>query len=83
MFRAGAPVKLTAREFELLRLFLRNPRQVLTREQICQQVWGYEFDNESNFIDAIVKDLRKKLETTDRPRLIQTVRGYGYALREE
>jgi trehalose 6-phosphate synthase/phosphatase len=79
----GQSVKLTPREFELLRLFLRNPRRVLTREQISQHVWGYGFEGESNFVDTAVKDLRKKLEAGERPRLIQTVRGYGYALRED
>jgi two-component system response regulator MprA len=80
--RAGEPLKLTPREFELLTLFLRHPRQVLSREQLCQQVWGYAFEGESNFVDVAVKELRRKLEGPGRPRLIQTVRGYGYALRE-
>jgi two-component system response regulator MprA len=81
--RAGEPLRLTPREYELLALFLRHPRQVLSREQLCQHVWGYAFEGESNFVDVAVKELRKKLESDDRPRLIQTVRGYGYALREE
>jgi two-component system response regulator MprA len=81
--RAGQPLKLTPREFELLTVFLRHPRQVLSREQLCQQVWGFAFEGESNFVDVAVKELRRKLEIGDRPRLIQTVRGYGYALREE
>jgi DNA-binding response OmpR family regulator len=56
---------------------------VLSREQLCQRVWGFAFEGESNFVDVAVKELRKKLEADGRPRLIQTVRGYGYALREE
>ncbi len=81
--RGGEPLRLTPREFELLALFLRHPRQVLSREQLCQRVWGFAFEGESNFVDVAVKELRKKLSAGDRPRLIQTVRGYGYALREE
>jgi two-component system, OmpR family, response regulator MprA len=81
--RFGEPLRLTPREFELLASFLRHPRQVLSREQLCQRVWGFAFEGESNFVDVAVKELRKKLEADGRPRLIQTVRGYGYALREE
>ncbi len=82
-FRGGEALKLTPREYELLEVFLRHPRQALSREQLCQQVWGYAFEGESNFIDVAVKELRRKLEADEAPRLIQTVRGYGYALREE
>jgi two-component system, OmpR family, response regulator MprA len=82
-FRAGEPLRLTPREYDLLELFLRHPRQALSREQICQHVWGYAFEGESNFIDVAVKELRRKLEVDGRSRLIQTIRGYGYALREE
>jgi two-component system response regulator MprA len=81
--RAGEPLRLTPREYDLLAVFLRHPRQALSREQLCQHVWGYAFEGESNFIDVAVKDLRKKLEAGGRPRLLQTVRGFGYALREE
>ncbi|HLG74250.1 MAG TPA: response regulator transcription factor [Chloroflexota bacterium] len=82
-FRAGQPLRLTPREYELLVLFMRHPRQALSREQLCQQVWGYGFEGESNFVDVAVKELRKKLEVTGGERLIQTVRGFGYALRED
>jgi two-component system response regulator MprA len=82
-FRGGEPLKLTPREYDLLAMFLRHPRQALSREQLSQQVWGFAFEGESNFVDVAVKELRKKLEADDRPRLIQTVRGVGYALREE
>ena len=82
-FRGDEPLRLTPREYELLEVFLRHPRQALSREQLCQNVWGYAFEGESNFIDVAVKELRRKLESDGHPRLIQTIRGYGYALREE
>jgi two-component system response regulator MprA len=79
--RSGDPLELTAREFELLELFLRHPRQVLSREQILQDVWGFDYLGDSNLVDVRIKYLRDKLESGGRPRLIQTVRGAGYALR--
>jgi two-component system response regulator MprA len=79
--RDGEVLELTAREFELLELFLRHPRQVLTREQILQEVWGFDYLGDSNLVDVRIKYLRDKLESGGRPRLIQTVRGAGYALR--
>lgn len=82
-WRDERKLALTPREFELLELFLRHPRQALTRELISDRVWGYDFEGESNVIDVCVKYLREKLEVGDAPRLIQTVRGVGYALREE
>jgi len=80
--RGGREVELTAREFDLLEYFLRHPEQVLTREQIFDTVWGYDFLGESNIIEVYVRYLRSKLEAAGEPRLIQTVRGVGYALRE-
>jgi two-component system response regulator MprA len=80
--RAGEALELTAREFELLELFLRHPRQVLTREQILQDVWGFDYMGDSNLVDVRIKYLRDKLELGGRARLIQTVRGAGYALRQ-
>ncbi|MCX6020967.1 MAG: response regulator transcription factor [Chloroflexi bacterium] len=74
---------LTPKEFELLELFLRNPRQALSRELISDRVWGYAYEGESNVIDVCVKHLREKLEEGQAPRLVQTIRGVGYALREE
>ena len=74
-------LELTAREYELLELFLRHPRQVLTREQILQDVWGFDYLGDSNLVDVRIKYLRDKLELGGRSRLIQTVRGAGYALR--
>jgi two-component system response regulator MprA len=82
VFRGDRLLALTAREFELLEFFLRHPRQVLTRELVFQRVWGYDFLGESNVIDVHVRALREKLEAGGEPRLIQTVRGVGYALRE-
>jgi two-component system response regulator MprA len=75
-------VELTTKEFELLLLFMQHPRQVLTREVIYDKVWGYDFGGESNIIEVYVRYLRSKLEVSGRSKLIQTVRGVGYALRE-
>jgi two-component system response regulator MprA len=81
--RAGEPIELTRTEFSLLELFLLNPRQVLTRSVIFERVWGYDFGFSSNSLDVYIGYLRRKTEAADRPRLIQTVRGVGYALREK
>jgi two-component system, OmpR family, response regulator MprA len=80
--RAGEPIELTRTEFSLLELFLLNPRQVLTRSIIFERVWGYDFGFSSNSLDVYIGYLRRKTEAGGRPRLIQTVRGVGYALRE-
>jgi two-component system response regulator MprA len=77
----GEPLDLTAREFDLLSYFLRHPRQVLTRDQVFRAVWGADFLGGSNIIDANVYSLRTKLESGGHTRLIQTIRGVGYALR--
>ena len=74
-------IDLTAKEYELLELFMRHPRQVLTREQIYDDVWGYDFGGESNIIEVYVRYLRQKLESGEEDRLIHTVRGMGYVLR--
>jgi DNA-binding response OmpR family regulator len=76
-------VELTAKEYELLELFIRHPQQVLTRDIIYDRVWGYDFGGESNIIEVYVRYLRQKLETNGESRLIHTVRGVGYILREE
>jgi two-component system response regulator MprA len=81
--RGGEPIELTRTEFSLLELFLRNPRQVLTRSVIFERVWGYDFGFGSNSLDVYIGYLRRKTEADGRPRLIQTVRGVGYALREQ
>jgi two-component system response regulator MprA len=81
--RGGEPIELTRTEFNLLELFMLNPRQVLTRSVIFERVWGYDFGLASNSLDVYIGYLRRKTEAGGRPRLIQTVRGVGYALREE
>jgi two-component system response regulator MprA len=81
--RGGRRMQLTRTEFNLLELFLRNPRQVLTRSQIYERVWGYDFGATSNALWVYIGYLRRKLEEGDEPRLLHTVRGVGYALREE
>ena len=80
--RGGEPLELTRTEFSLLELFMMNPRQVLTRSVIFERVWGYDFGYGSNSLDVYIGYLRRKTEAGGRPRLIQTVRGVGYALRE-
>jgi two-component system response regulator MprA len=75
-------VNLSAKEYDLLDLFMRHPRQVLTREAIFDRVWGYDFGGESNVLDVYVRYLRKKLEIPGEEKLIHTVRGVGYVLRE-
>ncbi len=81
--RGERSIALTATEFDLLQFFLRNPRRVLTRDQIYDAVWGYAFTGGSKVIEVYVSYLREKLEADGEPRLIQTVRGVGYVLREE
>ncbi|NWF78832.1 MAG: response regulator transcription factor [Chloroflexi bacterium] len=76
-------VELTAKEYDLLELFMRHPNQVLTREVIYDRVWGYDFGGESNIIEVYVRYLRQKLEAGGEPRVIHTVRGAGYILRED
>ncbi len=80
--RRNETIKLTAQEFDLLELFLRHPRQVLRRDLIYERVWGYDFSGESNVIEVYVRYLRSKLEVHGHTRLIHTVRGVGYVLRE-
>jgi two-component system, OmpR family, response regulator MprA len=80
--RNGDPIELTRTEFALLELFMTNPRQVLTRSIIFERVWGYDFGFASNSLDVYIGYLRRKTEAGDKPRLIQTARGVGYALRE-
>ena len=82
-FRGDKAVELTAKEYELLELFMRHPRQVLTRDVIFDHVWNYNSCGESNIIEVYVRYLRQKTEQGDMARLIHTVRGIGYVLREE
>jgi DNA-binding response OmpR family regulator len=81
VYRGCQLIQLTAKEFDLLEFLLRHPRQVLTREQILEQVWGYDFVGESNIIEVYVRALRIKLEADNPKRLIHTIRGVGYVLR--
>ncbi|MCS6801013.1 MAG: response regulator transcription factor [Chloroflexota bacterium] len=82
VFRGDRPIELTNREFELLSLFMRHPRQVLPRATILERVWDYDFGGDSNVLDVYIGYLRNKLEANGEPRLIHTVRGAGYVLRE-
>ena len=81
--RGNHKVDLTTKEFDLLHFFMRHPRQVLTREMIYDRIWGYDFGGESNILEVYIRYLRTKLEANNAPRLLQTVRGVGYALRED
>lgn len=80
--RNGRIIDLTMKEFELLKFLMSHPREVLTREQILENVWGYDFMGESNVIEVYIRYLRLKIEVEGEKRLIQTVRGVGYVLRE-
>lgn len=79
----GRLVELTRREFDLLEYMLRHPNQVLSRDRLLSRVWGYDFEGEPGVIDVYIRYLRTKLERPSSPRLIHTVRGVGYVLREE
>ena len=81
-FRNGRTIDLTMKEFDLLKYMMEHPREVLTREQILENVWGYDFLGESNVIEVYIRYLRLKIEDEGEKRLIQTVRGVGYVLRE-
>jgi two-component system response regulator MprA len=80
--RAGRVIELSTTEYELLAFFMRNPNQVLPRTRLIERVWGYDFNGESNVLEVYVGYLRRKLEEHGEPRLIQTVRGTGYVLRD-
>jgi DNA-binding response OmpR family regulator len=81
--RAGVPIPLTPREFEFLELLLRNSGRVLTRNRLIEAVWGNERDVENNAVDVFIRQLRTKLEPPGATKLIHTIRGIGYTLREE
>lgn len=80
--RGKRDIPLTKTEYELLSVLIQNPRRVLTREVLMERVWGYDFEGESNVLETYIKQLRQKLEEEGEPRLIHTVRGTGYVLRE-
>jgi two-component system, OmpR family, response regulator MprA len=82
-YRGGRVMELTAKEFDLLHLFLSNPRRVLSRDLLMERVWGIDYSGESNVLEVYVAMLRQKLEEGGEPRLIQTVRGAGYVLKGE
>lgn len=80
--RAGQEIELTPQEYNLLLFFLRHPRQVLSREQILARIWGYTTEIDTHVLEVYIGHLRQKLEANGGTRLIQTIRGFGYALRE-
>ncbi|BAZ47474.1 two component transcriptional regulator, winged helix family protein [Nostoc sp. NIES-4103] len=82
VYRGKRAIELTAKEFDLLEYILSHPRQVFTRDQILEKVWGYDFMGDSNIIEVYIRYLRLKLEENNEKRLIHTVRGVGYVLRE-
>jgi DNA-binding response OmpR family regulator len=82
VFRNGRAIELTAKEFDLLEHLMAHPRQVITRDRILEQVWGYDFMGDSNIIEVYIRYLRLKLEAEGEKRVIQTVRGVGYVLRD-
>ncbi|WP_404783239.1 response regulator transcription factor [Altericista sp. CCNU0014] len=82
VFRGQRSIELTAKEFDLLEYLLDHPRQVLTRDRILEKVWGYDFMGDSNIIEVYIRYLRLKLEENNEKRLIHTIRGVGYTLRE-
>ncbi|MEH2067307.1 MAG: response regulator transcription factor [Nostoc sp.] len=82
VYRGNRAIELTAKEFDLLEYILLHPRQVFTKDQILQKVWGYDFMGNSNIIEVYIRYLRLKLEENHEKRLIHTVRGVGYVLRE-
>ncbi|PAX53176.1 response regulator transcription factor [Brunnivagina elsteri] len=81
IFRDKRAIELTAKEFDLLEYLMGNPRQVFTRDQILEKVWGYDFVGDSNVIEVYIRYLRIKLEENNETRLVHTVRGVGYTLR--
>lgn len=82
VYRNSRLIELTAKEFDLLEYLLAHPRQVITRDRILEEVWGYDFMGDSNIIEVYIRYLRLKLEANHEKRLVQTVRGVGYVLRE-
>jgi two-component system response regulator ArlR len=81
VFRQQKPITLTAREFDLLEMFMRNPNQVLSRDLLLERVWGYDYKGETNIVDVYVRYLRQKIDVSFDPPLIHTVRGVGYMLK--
>lgn len=82
IWRGKRQVELTAKEFDLLAMLLRHPRQVLTRDQLLEQVWGFNFGSDTHVLEVYIRYLRQKLEAMGEPRLIHTSRGVGYVMKE-
>jgi len=83
VIRGEDPVNLTMREFGLLVLLIRSPGRVFTRMQLLEHVWGYDFDPETNVVDVNIRRVRNKIDSSDRPSMIETVRGVGYRVRRD
>jgi len=81
--RSGRQIELTPREFDLLLYLMKHPKQVLTREQVVNAVWGYDYYGDTNVIDVYIRYLRKNVDAGENPTYIQTVRGVGYVLKEQ
>jgi two-component system OmpR family response regulator len=81
--RGGREIELTAREFQLLEHLARAPGRVLSRAQICERVWSYDFDPGTNLVDVYIQRLRRKIDAGDEPKLIETIRGVGYRMRKD
>lgn len=82
LLRQGETIDLTMKEFELLKYLMSHPKEILTREQILENVWGYDFRGESNVIEVYIRYLRLKIEKRGQKRIIHTIRGVGYVLKE-
>jgi two-component system response regulator MprA len=82
-WRNGRLLNLKGKEFDLLSLFMHHPQQVLSRDQILERVWGFDYENESNVLEVYMTSLRQKLEASGDTRVIHTVRGIGYVLRSD
>jgi len=83
VFRDDVPIKLSTREFTILEYMIRNKERVLSREQIEQHIWNYDYEGGTNVIDVYIRYLRKKIDKDFEPKLIHTVRGIGYVLKVE
>jgi DNA-binding response OmpR family regulator len=82
VYRDTNLINLTPKEFELLSLLIQNPRHVMSKEKIIEKVWGWDFDGEDNVLEVLIHGLREKIESPEKPKLIHTIRGVGYCLKE-
>lgn len=83
IFRKGKKIRLTLKKFDLLEYLIRRPDQVMSREQILNNLWDFDFDSFSNVVDAHIKNLRKKIDYGRNEKLLETVRGIGYKIKKE